>query len=221
MTTLIEQLLHSPQLSLYYQQIQAVLEEERTRRQRFYDTITEQEKAEFINGEVVVQSPARLEHTDASGNLLVLLRTYVQIHNLGFVGYEKMLITLTRNDYEPDICFFGTEKAVEFTPKQMQFPAPDLVVEVLSPSTEAKDRGLKFEDYAAHGVREYWLLDPALHTVEQYVLQDSAYQLLTKARSGTIASVVVVGFDIPIRAIFDKASNLQTLQQIVAQAPSG
>jgi Uma2 family endonuclease len=219
MTTILDQLLHSPRLSLYYQQIQAVLEEERTRRQQFYATITEQEKAEFINGEVVVQSPAKFEHTDTSGNLLVLLRTYVQIHNLGFVGAEKMLISLTRNDYEPDICFFGSAKAAQFTPKQMQFPAPDLIVEVLSPSTEEKDRGLKCEDYAAHGVREYWLVDPATQTVEQYLLQDDTYQLLTKARSGTIASVAVHGFDIPIHAVFDKATNLQTLQQIVAQVP--
>lgn len=215
MTTIIDQLLRSPRLSLYYQQIHAVLEAERIRRQQFYDTITEQEKAEFINGEVIVQSPATLEHTDTSVNLLVLLRTYVQIHDLGFVGAEKMLITLTRNDYEPDICFFGREKAAQFTPTQMKFPAPDLVVEVLSLSTEEKDRGLKFEDYAAHGVSEYWLVDPATHTVEQYVLQDDTYQLLIKARSSTIASVVVPGFDIPIQAIFDKAANRQALQQIV------
>lgn len=77
MTTLIEQLLHSPRLSLYYQQIQAVLEEERARRQRFYDTITEQDKAEFINGEVVVQSPAKFEHTSAAKYLFRLLDAYV------------------------------------------------------------------------------------------------------------------------------------------------
>lgn len=219
MTTLIDQLLHSPQLSLYYQQIHAVLEEERTRRQQFYDTITEQEKAEFINGEVVVQSPAKFEYTSAAKHLLRLLDAYVDQHNLGFVGYEKMLISLTRNDYEPDICFFGAEKAAQFTPKQMLFPAPDLIVEVLSPSTEEKDRGLKFEDYAAHGVREYWLVDPATQTVEQYVLREATYHLLTKARSGTIVSVVVDGFDIPIRAIFDKATNLNALQQIVANKP--
>lgn len=219
MTTIIDQLLHSPRLSLYYEQIQAVLEEERTLRQRFYATITEQEKAEFINGEVVVQSPAKFEHTSAAKHLLRLLDAYVDQHNLGFVGAEKMLITLTRNDYEPDICFFGSAKAAQFTPKQMQFPAPDLIVEVLSPSTEAKDRGLKFEDYAAHGVHEYWLVDPATRTVEQYLLQDDTYHLVIKARSGNIASVAVPGFDIPIHAIFDKTINLQTLQQIVAQMP--
>ncbi len=147
----------------------------------------------------------------------MLLRTYVQIHSLGFVGFEKMLITLTRNDYESDICFFGREKAAQFTPQQIKFPAPDLIVEVLSSSTEEQDRVLKFEDYAAHGVSEYWLVDPATQTVEQYGLQDDTYDLLIKARSGTIASVVVVGFDIPIRTIFEKATNLQALQQIVAQ----
>lgn len=220
MSTLIDQLLESPRLSLYYERIQAVLAEERARRQQFYATVTEQEKAEFINGEVVVQSPAKFEHTSAAKHLLRLLDAYVDKHNLGFVGYEKMLITLTRNDYEPDICFFRTEKAAQFTPQQMQFPAPDFIVEVLSPSTAEKDRGIKFEDYAAHGVGEYWLVDPATQTVEQYILEHSAYQLLTKARSGSIASIAVSGFEIPIRAVFDKEINLQTLQQIVGQAPS-
>ena len=69
-----------------------------------------------------MQSPAKLEHTDTACNLLVLLRTYVQIRQLGFVGFAKMLITLSRNDYEPDICLFGDEKAAQFTPKHMQFP---------------------------------------------------------------------------------------------------
>lgn len=216
MTTIIDQLLHSPKLSLYYDQIQSVLEDERARRQHFYDTITEQEKAEFINGEVVVQSPAKFEHTSAAKYLLRLLDAYVDQHELGFVGYEKMLIVLTRNDYEPDICFFGVEKAAQFTPKQMKFPAPDLVVEVLSPSTEEKDRGLKAEDYAAHGVAEYWLIDPATQTLEQYILQDERYELLIKARTGTVTSAVVSGFEIPIRAIFDRAANLAALHAIMS-----
>jgi Uma2 family endonuclease len=217
MAALIDQLLHSPKLSLYYQQIQAVLEEERMRRQQFYDTVTEQEKAEFINGEIIVQSPAKFEHTSAAKYLLRLLDAYVDRHSLGFVGYEKMLVRLTRNDYEPDICFFGVEKAAQFTPKQIQFPAPDMVVEVLSPSTEEKDRGLKAEDYAAHGVAEYWLIDPDTQTIEQYGLQDDRYELLIKARTGSVSSVAVRGFEIPVHAIFDRAENLATLQRIIAE----
>ena len=44
----------------------------------------------------------------------------------------------------------------------MKYPAPDFIAEILSPSTDERDRGIKFEDYAAHGVGEYWLLDPVI-----------------------------------------------------------
>jgi Uma2 family endonuclease len=68
------------------------------------------------------------------------------------------------------VCFFDNAKASTFQPEQMIHPAPDFVVEILSTSTEARDRGIKFEDYAAHGVREYWLVDPEGETLEQYLL---------------------------------------------------
>jgi Uma2 family endonuclease len=126
-----------------------------------------------------------------------------------------MLITLIRNDYEPDICYFGPAKAQSFTPDQMKFPAPDLVVEVLSATTEAIDRGVKFEDYATHGVQEYWLVDPELEVVEQYTLNEEAYELVVKVKDGPLESGVVAGFTIPVRAIFDEAVQLAALREIV------
>lgn len=216
MAMIIDELMQSPHLPRYLERLQAAFADEQGRRQQFYDTMTEQEKVEFINGEMVVQSPVKLEHTVSGRNLLVLMTTYVEQRNLGFVGYEKTLISLTRNDYEPDICYFGPEKAAGFSPGQMQFPAPDLIVEVLSPSTEERDRGVKFVDYAAHGVDEYWLIDPQTRTVEQYLLAGEAYQLQIKARSGEIAARALAGFTIPIVAIFDRAAHLAALQAILA-----
>lgn len=57
----------------------------------------------------------------------------------------------------------------------MKFPVPDLAVEVLSPSTEARDRGVKFEDYAANRVGEYWIISTEEATVEQFVLEKGTY----------------------------------------------
>ena len=131
------------------------------------------------------------------------------------MGHEKLLITLERNDYEPDVCFFGSAKADSFDPKQMQFPAPDLVVEVLSSSTAENDRGIKYRDYAQSGVTEYWIIDPEAKMVEQYILQDEKYELRIKSDSGEIHSVAVPGFTIPIRAIFDEQINLATLRTLL------
>ena len=209
-TVIMQQLFRSPLLPV--QELQSRLQEEQIRRERFYKEMSEEQKVEFINGEVIVQSPAKKRHTTVGRNLLTLLNTYVSKHCGGYVGYEKVLVTLTRNDYEPDIVYFGPDKAQSLTPDQMKFPAPDFIVEVLSPSTEDNDRGIKFLDYAAHGVAEYWIIDPQAEMIEQYVLEDKSYQLQVKADSGVIRSIVIEHFILPLRAVFDEAEMLAALQ---------
>ncbi|MEE8391341.1 MAG: Uma2 family endonuclease [Anaerolineae bacterium] len=214
--TAVQLLIHSPSLPAYVQRFQSLLQTEREKRERFYEEMSEDQKVEFINGEIVMQSPAKLRHTVASKNLLMLLDAYVQKHGLGFVGHEKMLITLTRNDYEPDICYFGPEKTQIFTPDQMKFPAPDLAVEILSPSTEANDRGIKFVDYAAHGVAEYWIVDPDTEMIEQYILKGEAYQLRVKTDTGMVRSIAVEGLAVPVRAVFDEAEKIAAVREILS-----
>lgn len=216
MESVLEQIFRSPKLPTYAESIRARLDDERNRREQFYDDLRDDLKAEFINGEVFVHSPVKLEHNDASQLPHKLLHTYVTLHRLGKVGHEKLLVSLTRNDYEPDIAYWSNAKSQGFTPKQMKFPAPDLIVEVLSPSTAQNDRGVKFEDYAGHGVQEYWLIDPDLRFVEQYHLDGEQYRLHIKADSGLIRSRAVNGFVAPIPAFFDEQANLESLRAILA-----
>ncbi len=192
------------------------LRDETERRERFYDEMSDDQKVEFIEGEVIVHSPARNRHLCAQLELVALLKYFVNHHQLGEVRHEKCLCVFPRNDYEPDVVFFSRENAAAFTPDTMKFPVPDFVVEVLSPTTEKYDRGVKFEDYEAHGVREYWIVDAEAESVEQYVLEEGAFRLLLKSGSGDIESRVVTGFRIPIRAIFDSATNLETLRRLLA-----
>ena len=216
MDALLEKLIHSPRLLQYRDQIDDVLRDEQERRRRFYDQITEDDRWEFINGEIIVHSPAKWNHNDATLRLASLMRAYVTSRKLGKVGSEKCLITLTRNDYEPDVCFWDRDVAAGITEHQLQFPAPQLAVEVISPSTEANDRGVKFEDYAAHGVKEYWIIDPDGQSVEQHVLEGESFSLRMKSTSGTIRSVAVEGSEISIRAIFDDEENLAALRRLTA-----
>lgn len=217
----LKQLLDSPRLPFIARRIDAVLADEKRRRREFYAQIDENDKAEFINGEVIMHSPVRLRHNVSGKHLLVLMDAFVTTRGLGYVGYEKIMVSLTRNDYEPDICYFGPAKAATFTLDQMRFPAPDLVVEVISKSTEHNDRGVKFEDYAAHGVQEYWIVDPDAETLEQYRLAegDESYQLVIKAMTGQVRSFVIPGFEIPVRAIFDLEANQAALQALLNTAP--
>ena len=216
---LIAEILDAPDAKLIIDRVQAILDDETQRRRSFYEWLRDDVKAEFINGEVIMHSPVRRGHLRAGGNLYTLLRLYVQFNDLGEVDTEKALITLTRNDYEPDICFWRKEIADTFTDDTMQHPAPDLIVEVLSKSTEKRDRGIKHEDYAAHGVREYWLVDPRRQLVEQYKLDEAfmAFEAVgTFKLADSITSSTLPGFTIPVRAIFDQKANRETLQTLLS-----
>lgn len=212
---LLDALLRSPRLELYARQTQGVLAAEQAAREQFYESVQEGDKAEFVNGEVIVHSPVKLEHNSVGNKLLKLIDTYVEKHDLGVVGYEQLMVSLTRNDYEPDLCFFGKAKAAAFTHDQMRFPAPDFVVEIVSESTVGTDRGVKFDDYAAHGVREYWIVDPVQEVIEHYVLSGDAYTLELKVHDGTLRSVANPGFEMPVRAAFDGAENARALRAMV------
>jgi Uma2 family endonuclease len=172
----------------------------------------EDQKIEFINGEIIMQSPAKLRHIEVSDSLHFLMTFYVKHRDLGLVAHEKLLVSLSRNDYEPDVSFFRKEKSAAFTPEQMQFPAPDFIAEILSPSTERIDRRIKKRDYALHGVAEYWIIDPETQTIEQHALEGEEYRLLGIWQGDdSVASLAVEGFRIPARAIFERQANLKAL----------
>ncbi len=212
-----ESILEMPNAFLLVDKVKSRLADEQKRRRHFYKIVEENRKMEFINGEIVSHSPVKLQHNDATFLLGMLLKAFVNKNKLGFVGIEKIMTSLTRNDYEPDLCFFGSEKAKDFKKKQVQFPAPDFVVEVLSDSMAKNDRETKFQDYAAHGTGEYWIVDAENETVEQYFLQNERYELLLKAKDGTIESVVLPKFKIPIRATFDETENLKALTILISK----
>lgn len=221
MTAVLAELFESPTLPDMADAIAKRLGEEAERRQRFYAEIPDDQKAEFINGEVIVHSPAKRKHLSVRDNLHELLRAHVRARKLGLVCGEKALCAFPRNDYEPDICFFAAPKAALIAEDTVKFPVPDLVVEVLSDSTAQRDRGVKFQDYEAHGVREYWIIDPDEEVVEQYLIgRDGRFQLKLKSGSGEVASPTIAGLVLPIRAIFEEAETLKVLKGWMLAADS-
>ena len=215
-SALLEPLLKSPALLAHLAELQRVVVLERQRRLKFYEEVTEDAKWEFINGEAVMQSPAQNRHSAVVGRLQRLLSTYVDSRRLGQVRAEKALCQFPRNDYEPDLCFFGAEKCQRIAPATLLHPVPDFIVEVLSPSTEKNDRGVKQEDYAAHGVGEYWLVDPDAETVEQLLRNDGRYpENVERRREGNLCSEAVAGFEVPVRALFDDEVNLSALRRLL------
>jgi Uma2 family endonuclease len=214
----IEPFLHSPRLPEILETLQARVRDESARRRQFYEDLRDDQQAEFIDGEVVMHSPARDKHIVVRQHLEMLLHAHVGLRRAGKVRAEKCLCVFPRNDYEPDIVFFGPEKAARLNDGTMKFPIPDFVVEILSESTEARDRGVKFEDFEAHGVAEYWIIDADDEIVEQYLRRGGSFNLALKSGSGEIASPTVPGFRIPLRALFDPAENLAALRPLMETA---
>ncbi len=213
---LFDALMKSPVLPELLQEAQEAFAREQRLREKFYADISPEHKWEFIQGEVVMHSPALNRHLVATQHLYNLLNAYVVARKYGQVRVEKAMTSFPRNDFEPDIMFFGLSKAALIHPDTLRFPIPDLIVEVISPSTEARDRGIKFEDYALHGVREYWIVDPVAETVELYCLQGETYPPAERQRDGLLRSDVVPGFEIAVRAIFEETENLTALRAILA-----
>lgn len=209
----LKDFLAMPNILLLMEQAQQKLQEEKTLRQHFYKIIDENTKMEFINGEIVFQSPVKKMHNDATGNIYIILKLFVNKFDLGWVGIEKTLVSLTRNDYEPDVCFWKKEKADKFRDDQMQFPAPDLVVEVLSPKTAKTDRTTKYIDYEAHGIKEYWIIDPKKKEIEQYILINGQYYLRFKGHDGAVMSEAVEGFATEVEILF----NQNSLNEVLAK----
>lgn len=219
MSDLLLQILDTPLAPLILQQAQAILNDEHRKRQAFYEWLDEDKKAEFINGEIVVHSPAQDRHNSAMLLLATLLSVYVNDRQFGYVRAEKALIELTRNSYEPDVCYFGPAKAAQISDDQLYYPAPAFIAEVLSKSTEKIDRETKFADYAAHGIAEYWIIDPRRRIIEQYGIDaDTAEyeRLATVGIKDLITSHAIAGFSIPVRAVFDAGANVLALRALLS-----
>ena len=116
--------------------------------------------------------------------------------------------------------FFRKGKSDTFSENQILFPAPDFIVEILSEGTKKRDRGtsvrgVKFKDYRAHQIEEYWIIDPIHEIIEQYYLEDGKYELMLKSSEGNIKSFVMTDFQIPIKAVFDETLNIEILKKMM------
>lgn len=213
---LLEAMLAAPDLPELIEQAQRAYMREKKLRQKFYEDITPEQKWEFIQGEVIMHSPALNRHLAASQRILSILGAFVRVNNLGLVRHQKAMTSFPRNDCEPDVMFLGTSKAALIDADTLRFPIPDLIIEVLSPSTEARDRGVKFQDYALHGVAEYWIVDAVAETLEAHRLAGNVYPPANRQSEGLVTSEVIPGLEVPVRAFFDEAENARVMRKIWA-----
>ncbi len=168
---------------------------------------SERERYELLEGELVPMPPSPGEpHQWISIGLASFLYRFVREHQVGRVYVAPLDVVLGEAGDErvvqPDILFISEARHGIIYADEIR-GAPDLVVEVLSPTTAEKDRTYKRTLYARHGVKEYWLVDPEMETIEVLQLGTRGYRRagLYEKRQ-VLRSSLLAGLEIPLAEIF-------------------
>lgn len=158
---------------------------------------------ELYDGEVFLVPSPLPRHQHVAAELFERFRSYTQRHG-GRALISPIDIVFTDFDVlQPDIVFFHRSRAHSIDPDIPIRIPPDIAVEVLSPSTEATDRGKKMQAFARFGVREYWLIDPKNETVEVYELVGDSYRLAQTASAGDeVRSARLSDLECPVQTLF-------------------
>lgn len=161
--------------------------------QEFLEWCNEDTSAEWVDGEIIMASPASLQHQDIGGFLGAILRIFVELHGLGKILIPPFQMKL-EHGREPDLLFVANEHLSRLHETYLEGPA-DLAVEIVSPESGARDRGEKFYEYEAGGVREFWLIDPIRQQAEFYLLgEDNLFHHVSPGADGIYRSTVIAGF---------------------------
>jgi Uma2 family endonuclease len=148
---------------------------------------------EVIDHELYVTPSPGMRHQRIVTDLVTTLNGFVRAHGLGQVFVSPFDVLFAEGDYlEPDILFVQNSRAAIVTDRGIE-GAPDLVVEVLSPSTAVRDRGVKLERYRRYGVPEYWVIDLDERTIEVWKLGEGAERPLVFGTADTLSWTPVTG----------------------------
>jgi Uma2 family endonuclease len=177
--------------------------------------------AEWVDGEVIVQMPPKRPHQRVVAFLLQIMGPFIQLFQLGELlpaPFEMRAIP-DGPAREPDLIFVAREHLDRLSQERLSGPA-DLVVEVISDDSVARDRADKFYEYQEAGVREYWILDsrPGRERTDFYVLDDKGrYRPVPPDADGRYHSTILPGFWLAVDWVtsVDPPAVLTALAQIV------
>ena len=170
-----------------------------------YMTTPDDKRFELLDGELVLAPSPTTRHQRILSGLYLALEDFVASGQLGQVFFAPIDVLLDDTDVvQPDLLFVSNARSAIITEANIQ-GAPDLVVEVLSPSTGARDRGYKQTLYAAHGVAEYWLVDPEAERVEVLTAGDQGLSPAgSYGRGEALASPLLEGLEVSIDGVFGR-----------------
>ena len=168
-----------------------------------YKHTPEDKRYELIDGDLIMVPAPRTAHQRSSRDIGLPLVMFVDENELGEVFLAPTDVVLSNTDVvQPDILFVSRERSHIINELNIR-GTPDLVVEVLSPSTAQRDRTLKRTLYALHGVSEYWQADTDAKNVMVLILEDGEYKVAGIYGEGqTLVSPLLAGFMLEIDRIF-------------------
>ena len=164
-------------------------------------------RIELINQSIFMPPAPSTEHQRYSRKLEFKLIEFVESKDLGEVFDTPYDVIFDENTIvQPDLIFISKENA-KIISKRACEGVPDLLVEIISPSTFHRDSVEKFQLYEQFGVKEYWLIEPANQVIEVFRLENDKYVLhsFVHAEEGEeIESCILQGFKLKRKDIFSK-----------------
>ena len=169
----------------------------------FADWCPDDLRAEWVDGRVILMSPSNVEHDELSIWLIRLVGDHVDAHSLGSI-YQNIFVRFAgqRRRRVPDLMFVSTSRLNLLRPTYLD-GAPDLLIEIVSPDSQSRDRREKYLEYEKAGVREYWIIDPLSKTVEVARLERKKFHRVEET-AGVIASTVLPGFRLKTAQLWQK-----------------
>ena len=148
---------------------------------RDYDALpADGRRYELHDGELLVTAAPSVSHQRVVGRLFALLRQHVETHALGEVFVSPLDCILSETTVvQPDLIFLDSARSSLTTARGIEGP-PTLAVEIVSRSTAQVDRGAKLQLYARHGIAHYWIVDPAMPSIEAYTLTEGVFQMAAR-----------------------------------------
>jgi len=162
------------------------------------------QRHEVLDGEHYVTPSPFIRHQDISSNLHSVLGPFVRENRLGRIYAAPTDVVLSPHDVAvPDLLFISNERLRILTDRNVQ-GAPDLVIEIISPSTRRRDEGIKLERYDRLGVMEYWMFYPDRKTTKVYRRDGNRLRLVAELTVEDILTTPLLpGLEIRLAEIFE------------------
>ncbi|MBE0427362.1 MAG: Uma2 family endonuclease [Nitrospirae bacterium] len=169
-----------------------------------YKLLPEGAPYQLIEGEFIMTPAPNPLHQIISANLFKKVSRFIDEKGIGITLYSPVDVYLGEKDaYQPDIVFINKER-IGIIKEDGIYGAPDLIIEILSPSTAYYDIKKKYRVYERYDVKEYWIVDPDMRGVEVFLNDKGEFSLFLKVyEKGSIKSNLIKGLELSMDEVFN------------------